>query len=120
MNESRNTLKLELHDNRTTLSSGSTIAGTLRWFGLSEKSSKVINLRLGWTASNKDQQDIMCHSTEQIQIKGSSGKAEFSTQLPSGPYTWKGELFSIQWMLEAQSSDGKYLIQLPFSVKAMS
>ena len=102
-----NNLKIQIDDNRKSFLPGEKITGQLSW-QLSTQPD-FIQLSLYWQARGKCFTDTGIAETLKFENPGSFGNESFSMTLPSGPYSFCGNLFSIEWKLElAMENGGKY------------
>lgn len=109
------TIRIELNEQKTLFHPGEILKGSIIW-SISDKTSfKSIDIHLGWRAENQEQANYMCHASEHININGEQkGSAAFSVILPCGPISYNGELFKVDWLLEAISSNKRHVYTLPF------
>lgn len=107
-------LSLELTPNRTEFEPGEILRGSISWN--CEYTPRTIELRLGWYIQNKSIRDVMCHCSATYPTTTNVGRQSFEIVMPVGPLSYQGELFSLAWLLEAQTKGGKHVTQLPLAL----
>ena len=116
MSQKENAISITLKDNKSAYMPGELLEGTIRWEG--EKPKTALELRIGWIISNDTTLDVMCHSSENYVLEGRVGTRSFEVILPMGPHTIAARLFKIQWILEAQTKNKEFFLQVPICISA--
>lgn len=97
-------LNIQLNSDRNTFVPGQTAEGVISW-QLDEKPQRL-TLGLHWyTRSMADKRSGMADSIE-FKRPGLKGSKAFSLEIPQGPYSFKGRLLSLNWVLELSPSPG--------------
>ncbi len=80
----------------TALPANQTATVRLRW---SEATGSEIALRLLWRTVGRGGavEDVVL--TRSIPIEGAAGEAAVELPIPAGPWSYKGALFEVQWVL---------------------
>ena len=91
-------LQLSLRDNRTAFSPGETIDGTAAW--QLDSPPKEAGLYLTWSTKGKGSEDIEVVTTVPFSNPQASDTRPFTLKLPDAPYTFSGQLISLDWVLE--------------------
>ena len=111
-------ITIELVGNKSKFKPYEVIRGNLCWsFGEKDKAFRYIDVNLGWIASNDRAEDAMCHAHERFRIKTKSGSSSFEVMLPCAPCSYKGELFCVNWFLEASSPNKQYVTSVSICVE---
>ena len=90
-------IKIEVDDQRTEFQPGDTISGRVSW--QANEKAKQIALRLFWFTKGRGTQDL--EVVQEMTWPVSAGEGKFSMKLPEEPYSFSGQLVSLQWALEA-------------------
>lgn len=99
-------LILEL-DDTTGIEPGGKLLGRLRWeiVDISQK-KRHIELSIGWKATSESREENQRVDGRTIDIDwNSSGVESFDFELPENPFSFKGQLISLQWFIEAALDD---------------
>ena len=111
-------IKLNIQTNSDTNAfiPGQTVEGTISW--QFDEQPEKLTLALHWyTKSRATDQSGMADCLE-FQKPDLNGSHDFSFEIPSGPYSFKGQLLSLNWVLELSISPGIDLERLPITVSA--
>jgi hypothetical protein len=90
--------------NGTAFAPGETVEGTVSW--QLDRSAQAVELRLFWYTTGKGDQDVGVVSTVPFPSPALQDQRSFSISLPSGPYSFSGNLISVIWALEAVVEPG--------------
>jgi hypothetical protein len=98
---------VEFSEPKPSLRPGDTLSGEATWT-LSE-TTPAIRLKLVWTTEGKGVDAPPVIVEEQvIDQPATEGKQPFAFKLPDGPWTFEGNLFSVQWYVELGDSEYRY------------
>jgi len=100
-------LRVELPQPRAGLRPGGTVTGEATWT-LSEPAPSL-RLKLAWTTDGQGadaEPDVV--ETQTIDRPETEGRRPFSFELPDGPWSFEGTLFSLQWYVELEESPSHY------------
>jgi hypothetical protein len=107
-------LNIRLNSDRNTFVPGQTAEGVVSW-QLDDEPQKL-TLALHWyTQSRADGQSGMADCIE-FERPGVNGSKPFSLEIPQGPYSFKGRLLSLNWVLELSASPGTGLARHAITV----
>ena len=95
-----NTLDLNIDDGRTAFNPGETVSVQLNW-ELQEKVDEI-KLRLIYFTNDEGYTDFKMVQAESIESPELIDSETFKFQLPTLPYSFKGNLFSLTWAFEAE------------------
>lgn len=84
---------------------GGTVAGDASWH--LDVEVEAIEVRLFWYTQGKGTQDVEVIDSLRVEGPDPSGHTRFSFQLPSGPYSFSGQLITLDWALEAVALPGE-------------
>jgi hypothetical protein len=85
---------------------GGTLAGEATWT-LSEPVPSL-QLKLAWTTEGQGAEaDPVVVETQTIEQPETEGRRPFSFNLPDGPWSFEGTLFTLQWYVELEESPGR-------------
>jgi len=94
-----NTLKVVLAQALPAYHPGEALEGTAEW-ELSMP-TKQLELRLCWTTdAPAGSEEPVVLKTETIEAPSPEGRRRFRWELPEGPWSFEGKLFSVKWFLE--------------------
>ena len=111
-------LNIHLNSDTNTFAPGHIMGGTISW-KLDEEPQKL-TLALHWyTESRAIKQSGMADSIE-FERPGINGSKDFSFEIPQGPYSFQGQLLSLNWVLELAPSPGIGLACQPITVSPTS
>lgn len=91
-------MKLTLDEYRMEYRPGETIRGTAEW--RLERSAGELEIRLYWYTSGKGTEDNEVVDTDRLSPVPASGSRKFAFELPEGPYSFSGQLISLNWGIE--------------------
>lgn len=92
-------MTIELDDNREGFLPGEGFRGRVIW-KLDSKPEKV-RVRLLWTTRSEGEKDEEVLEAVAYDGLALQGAREFTMRLPTGPYSYRGTLFSLVWGIEA-------------------
>ena len=107
-------LAIKTKDDRLEFSPCGTVEGIAEW-KLRDKPDHV-RLFLMWYTLGKGDEDAAIVDEIELNVSGSSGEQPFSFQLPNEPYSFDGQLISLQWALEIVSDDPDEVYRLDIVV----
>lgn len=105
-------LHIQVDYDHTAYTPGETISGSVRWTPSPDHQSVI--LRLFWYTSGKGTQDI--EVIHELSWPASQGQADFAIELPLEPYSFSGQLVSLNWALEAITQPGNTSTSYPFNL----
>lgn len=93
---------------------GEILQGRVGW--QSDAAIKKAELRLFYFTSGRGTRDVEVVNTQVWKNPSSAEKQEFSFNLPAGPYSFSGQLISLEWALELVISPGNHTERLEFTL----
>jgi hypothetical protein len=91
-------LKIETLNGRTSYAPGEVLDATAEW--RLDGAAEAIEFRLLWSTRGDAEPDMSIVETVRMEMPGVSGTRRWLIQLPNGPYSFVGNLFSLVWSLE--------------------
>lgn len=91
-------VQLSLRDDRTAFSPGETITGAATWY--LDTAPKNAELHLTWSTKGKGSEDIEVVASVPFANPQANETRPFTLKLPEAPYTFSGQLISLDWVLE--------------------
>lgn len=110
---------LQLTIDHSNLSPSDTLNGSVRWT-FDSIPRRGIAISLFWSTEGTGDTDSECVEEIQIDCDNTTGYAPFSIQLPPEPYSFSGQLISLEWFVEAKSGrnvDTQKIIMAPDTVE---
>lgn len=81
------------------LPAGEAASVRVSWSGATDTR---LSLRLRWYTTGKAREQGEVAVTRSVQVDGASGETEVPVELPQTPWSYRGGLFSIVWVAEAE------------------
>jgi hypothetical protein len=100
-----NALKIEIAGGRTAFEPGDELAGQATW--QLNKLPHTVELRLFWFTSGAGNQDIGVVETVRFEQFSMNDSRSFRFRLPAAPYSFEGNLITLNWALELVGSPFK-------------
>lgn len=107
-------LTVKTKDGRAEFGPLDTIEGTASW-NLQERPERV-RLFLMWYTMGKGDEDVAIVDEIEFDGAGSDEERPFSLKLPDQPYSFEGQLISLQWVLEMLTEDPDEVTRLDIMV----
>jgi hypothetical protein len=99
---------------QTHLQPGQRFSGKILW--ALEQPPKQIQLSLGWATEGRGSCDQKIEAELNWDTEATSGEAPFEFTLPSSPYSFDGQLISLNWTLKLSVKKGKAAHECPIIV----
>lgn len=109
-----NGLHIHLLDARTSFHPGSAIAGRIAWS--LEEAPRTIGLELIWLTRGKGIPDEQIVHSLFLENPPAHDERAFQFLLPAMPYSCRGKLLKIEWLLRLEASPRRQQITLPLIV----
>ncbi|MBM4153069.1 MAG: hypothetical protein FJ220_06075 [Kiritimatiellaceae bacterium] len=93
-------LEVSLDQEKVAYLPGETLQGQVAW-SLDKIPTKGIDVRLVWYTKGMGTSDVGVVSETVIAVHREQGKERFSFSMPPGPYSFSGNLITLQWLVEA-------------------
>ena len=100
-----NEYEILIDNDQTAFQPGDEIRGKIKWF--LEKDPETLTLGLFWKTSGRGTEDIGVPCSQIFDNPGLMGEKDFVIKCPAGPYSFSGQLISIEWGLELTGEKGK-------------
>jgi hypothetical protein len=95
-------LRLKTAGAKLAFQPGETLAGTADWkLDAPAKPQAVVELRLLWFTSGRGTPDAGLVETLRFEAPAEEDRRDFRFRLPEGPYSFVGQLITLEWALEA-------------------
>lgn len=110
---------LQLTVDHSNLTPSGTLSGHVAWT-LDSIPRRGIKLSVFWSTEGTGDNDSECVEEIKIDCDNSTGYAPFSIQLPPEPYSFSGQLISLEWFVEAKAGrtvDAQKIIIAPDTVE---
>jgi hypothetical protein len=98
-------LRLQTDGSASWFKPRSTVAGDASWH--LDTAAEAIEVRLFFYTQGKGTQDVQIVDSLRIERPEPSGHTRFSFALPSGPYSFSGQLITLNWALELVAVPGE-------------
>jgi hypothetical protein len=108
------TLELRLADERTVYEPGARLAGTAAWSAT--RTPLGMELRLSWAARGPGGRDFKIAETITFREPLAVERRPFILTLPLAPYSFRGRLISLDWVLELVAAPGDEKARLALTV----
>lgn len=105
MNDPAATLEISLEDGRTVFEPGGRVTGVAAWSA--RRAPPGMELRLSWAARGPGGRDFKIAETIPFRQPLASERRPFILTLPLGPYSFRGSLISLEWVLELVALPGE-------------
>ena len=99
---------------QTHLQPGQQFSGKILW--ALEKAPKEVRLTLGWSTEGRGTCDHKTEAELSWTTEATSGEEPFEFTLPPSPYSFDGQLISLNWALKLSVKKGKAEHELPIIV----
>jgi hypothetical protein len=99
---------------QTQLQPGQHFSGKILWALV--KAPKEVRLTLGWFTEGRGTSDHKIEAERSWTTEATSGEEAFEFPLPASPYSFDGQLISLNWELKLSVKKGKAEHQLPIIV----
>lgn len=113
-----NHLKLTLDNDN--LSPSDTLRGQVSWTVLDSVPRRGIKVSVFWRTAGSGDTDSECVEKIYLDCENTTGYAPFSIQLPPEPFSFSGQLISLEWFIEAKAGsyvDSRNFIMAPDTVE---
>jgi len=107
-------LNIKLDSDTNIFAPGQTVEANISW--LLDEQPEKLSLALHWHTQSRAGEESGMADCLEIEGPGRSGSHDFAFQIPSGPYSFKGRLLSIEWVLELAALPGIDLARQPIIV----
>ncbi len=98
---------IEFPEPKPALRPGDRLSGDAVW-SLSEPAA-ALKLKLAWTTDGQGNgEDPVTVEERTIEQPAMEGRQSFAFTLPEGPWSFEGNLFSVQWYVELGDSEYRY------------
>jgi hypothetical protein len=108
------TLELNLERGRTLFEPGGRVTGVAAWSARIAPSG--VELRLSWAARGPGGRDFKIAQTVCFEEPPPTDRRPFILTLPLAPYSFRGSLISLDWLLELVASPGDEKAQVELTV----
>lgn len=109
-------LEIQFENGKAEFLPGGTIRGCAKW--QLESDVNYLQLSLYWRTDGRAEKYFEICESMKFEFPGPSGQRDFEIEVPSGPYSFKGRLFSIIWTVELSTPDGKLLAEKNIAVSS--
>ena len=99
---------------QTHLQPGQQFSGKILW--ALQKAPKAVRLTLGWSTEGRGTNDHKTEAELNWTTEAISGEEAFEFTLPASPYSFDGQLISLNWALQLSVKKGKAEHELPIIV----
>jgi hypothetical protein len=99
------TLELGLEEGQTVFEPGGRVTGVAAWSA--RRAAPGMELRLSWATRGPGGRDFKIVETIPFRQALASERRPFILTLPLGPYSFRGSLISLEWMLELVALPGE-------------
>ena len=94
-----NTIEIRADDGRNAFEPGEVMRGHVTW-SLDDVPKSVV-LRLFWIARGEGADEVKVVEEQELTQAVQQAERPFEVKLPTGPYSFRGPLFSLRWAVEA-------------------
>jgi hypothetical protein len=108
------TLELDLEQGRTLFEPGGRVAGVAAWSARGAPAG--MELRLSWAARGPGGRDFKIAETIPFREPRPAERRPFILTLPMAPYSFRGSLISLTWVLELVALPGEEKVQVELTV----
>lgn len=105
MSDPAATLELSLEDGQTVFEPAGHVTGLAAWSA--RRAPRGMELRLGWATRGPGGRDFKIVETIPFRQPLASERRPFILTLPLGPYSFRGSLISLEWVLELVALPGE-------------
>lgn len=91
-------MTVQLDNQRSAFSPGEPLKGMVGW--QLERMPRRVELRLFWYTSGRGTRDVGMVEARQLACDQAAGPITFEFKLPTGPFSFTGQLISLQWAIE--------------------
>jgi hypothetical protein len=114
LNDPDVTLELRLEDGRTVFEPGGRVTGVAAWSA--RRAPPGVELRLSWAVRGPGGRDLKIAETIPFRQPLASERRPLSLTLPLGPYSFRGSLISLEWVLELVALPGEEKVGVALTV----
>jgi hypothetical protein len=108
------TLELDLERGRTLFEPGGRVMGVAAWSARTAPSG--MELRLSWAVQGPGGRDFKIAEALPFQQPLATDRRPFILTLPLAPYSFRGSLISLVWLLELVAAPGDEKVQVGLTV----
>jgi hypothetical protein len=105
---------LRLKDEKMTYYPGEKIRGEIEWDLANEV--KAIMINIFWYTVGRGDQDTETVIVDKIDMPLKSGRQDFAIELPMAPYSYKGQISSLNWAVEVSTLEAKVKDAISFKL----